>query len=141
MTGFRWVANGTALGLAIPAGLYRGRHDAIAEAIDGNPSRNTKAFVAGGAAAVGVGAAGWIILRGGLFTFLQGCFGEDADSCTIGYLAGLQTSFALASVGAGLLAYGMAHRHQKWKLDNGIEVRVVPQLSPQYSGLSLAGRF
>ncbi len=138
LTGVRWAANGTALGLAIPAGISRARYDATQEAIDGTESRNTDLFVTGGAAALGVGAAGWVILRIGLFSFLQNCGGKG---CAVGYFAGLQTSFALASAGSGLLSYGLAHREQKRKLGSPVQVRVVPQLSPRYSGLSLTGRF
>lgn len=138
LTGIRWLANGTALGLAIPAGVYRARHDATREAIDGTPSRDTDMFVKGGAAALGVGAAGWVVLRIGLFSFFQDCTG---NGCGIGYFAGLQTSFALATAGSGLLSYGLAHREQKRKLGSGVQVRLMPQLSPRYSGLSLAGRF
>lgn len=138
LTGVRWAANGTAMGLAIPAGVYRARYEATKEAIDGTPARDTDLFVKGGAAALGVGAAGWVILRIGLFSFLQNCSG---NGCGIGYLAGLQTSFALATAGSGLLSYGLAHKEQKRKFGSAVQVRVMPQLSPQYSGLSLAGRF
>ena len=140
LTGLRWLANGTAMGLAIPAGVFRGRYDAIDSEINGDEPRNTDAFVVGGGAAIGVGAAGWVLSRIGLFTFIpDNC--SDERRCIVGYLAALQTSFALASAGSGMLSYGLAHREQKRKLGRAVQVRVVPQLSSQYSGLSLAGRF
>ncbi len=139
LTGVRWGANGAAMGLAIPAGARRGKYDATKDAIEGAPARNVDAFVRGGAAAVGVGAAGWVIMRIGLFTFFQRCGGSGG--CGIGYLVGLQTSFALASAGSGVLSYGLAYRKHSGWLGRSAEVRVVPQLSPEYSGLSLAGRF
>lgn len=140
LTGVRWMANGTALGLAIPAGVFRGRYDAIDSEINGVEPRNIDAFVKGGAAAIGVGTAGWVIFRIGAFTFLPNTCTEGVG-CAVAYLAGLQTSFALASAGAGMLSYGLAHREQKRKIGRAVQVRVMPQLSPQYSGLSLAGRF
>ena len=138
LTGIRWLANGTALGLAIPAGVARARYDATKEAIEGSASRNTDAFVKGGAAALGVGAAGWVLLRIGLFSFLQGCSGKG---CAVGYFAGLQTSFALATAGSGLLSYGLAHRKQRQQIGTPVQVRVTPQFSEGYGGLSLTGRF
>lgn len=138
LTGVRWVANGTAMGLGVAAGAQRGRYDATKEAIDGAPARNMDAFVKGGAAALGVGAASWTLLRIGIFTLASRC---DGIGCGIGYLAGLQTSFTLASVGAGFLSYGLAYRKQRAGFGPTAEVRLVPQLSAQYNGLSLAGRF
>ncbi len=139
-TGIRWMANGAAMGLAIPAGVFRGRYDAIDSELNGTEPRNIDGFIKGGAAAIGIGTAGWVISRIGVFTFLPNhC--SDERRCAIGYLAGLQTSFALASAGAGMLSYGLAHQEQKRKLGRPVQVRVVPQLTPQHSGLSLAGRF
>lgn len=138
LTGIRWAANGTAMSLAIPAAAHRARYDATKEAIEGTPARNMDAFIKGGAAALGVGAASWVILRVGLFTFFQRCGGSG---CGTGYLVGLQTSFAMASAGSGVLSYGVAYRKHRKGLGSKAEVRVVPQLSAQYSGLSLAGRF
>jgi len=140
LTGIRWAANGTAMGLAVPAGVFRGRYDAIDSEINGDEPRNIDAFVKGGAAAIGVGAAGWLIIRIGAFTFLPNACSEAAG-CAVAYFGGLQTSFALASAGAGMLSYGLSYREQKRKLGRPVQVRVVPQLSDQYSGLSLAGRF
>lgn len=136
--GIRWAANGVSLGLAIPAGIRRARYDATQDAIAGTGGRDPDVFVKGGAAALGVGAASWVILRVGLFTFFQNCGGRG---CGIGYLAGLQTSFAVASAGSGVLSYGLAYRKQQREFGSAAQVRVVPQVSPQYSGLSLAGRF
>ena len=138
LSGVRWVANGTAMGLAVAAGAERARYDATKEAIEGTPARNMDAFVKGGAAALGVGAATWTVLRIGLFTVASRC---DGVGCGIGYLAGLQTSFAMASVGSGLLSYGLTYRKQREGFGKAAQIRVVPQLSDQYSGLSLAGRF
>lgn len=138
LTGVRWAANGSAMGLAIPAAAQRARFDATQEAIEGTPPRDMDPFVKGGAAALGVGAASWVILRIGLFTFFQRC---DGIGCGVGYLTGLQASFAVASAGSGVLSYGLAYRKHRQGFGPTTQIRVVPQLSAEYSGLSLAGRF
>ncbi len=139
LIGFRWMANGAALGLAIPGAIYRGRYDAIEEQNTGKPSRNIDAYIKGGAAALGVGVGLWTLMRVSLFTFLPSIC-EEGPRCGTGYFLGLQAGWAMAATGAGLLSYGLAHREQRHKL--GItQLRITPQLSADYSGLALGGRF
>ncbi|MEM6290694.1 MAG: hypothetical protein AAGA54_05490 [Myxococcota bacterium] len=139
LSGFRWMANGAALGLAIPAAVLRGRYDAIDERNTGRPSRNIDAFIKGGAVALGLGAGLWTIARVSPFTFLPGACSEGPRCGTL-YVLGIQTGWAAAATGAGLLSYGLAHREQRRKL--GIShLRVTPQLTADYSGFALGGRF
>lgn len=140
----RWVANGASMGLAIPAGKQRAQYEAAQYARDGAPERDTEKFVNFGAAALTVGTVSWVLLRIGAIVSLnsnRGACVSVSDTCYAGYLAGVQTSFALASAGAGMLSYGLARRGADRALGNEVRLRVMPQASAQYRGLSLGGQF
>ncbi len=135
----RAFANGVALGLAIPAGIRAGRYDAVWRS-SAAADRRSGVLVAVGAAALGVGTAGWVSAWALRLTVVPRC---DSNACFNGHTAGLQTSAAVATTGAGLLAYGLAYRASAEKLRSGrtSSLHLLPSFGAHHSGLTLAGRF
>ena len=76
------------------------------------------------------------------FTVVPAC---GTTTCFVGYAAGLQSGFALAASGAGLLSYGLARRrtrdHQEPSSAPSATLQVLPSFGSQQRGLTLAGRF
>lgn len=140
LIGLRWVGNGAALGLAIPGAYYRARYHATAEHLGLDETRTMKRHVWGGAAALGIGAAGWLITRfAGAASIVDGPRWDEADYA--GYFASLQISWSIATVGASVLTYGLAHDTRHKELGTLATVQVLPQLGRHDAGLSVAGRF
>jgi len=137
----RAFANGLALGLAIPAGVRAGRYDAAWSSTSPRAAaRRSRAFVAAGAAALAVGAAGWVSAWSLRLTVVPRC---GRDACFNGFTAGLQTGAAFATTGAGLLAYGLAHRASadEPRPSRATALHLMPSFGARHSGLTLAGRF
>ena len=132
----RGLANATSLGLAIPAGVRAGRSDAQWAAKDEDLSRRSRVFVGVGAAALGVGAAGWI--ASWTLRFRLGC---ERQACFIGNGLGIMSGFSVAAAGSGLLSYGLALRGASRREESGTTVHVAPALGVGHTGLTLAGRF
>lgn len=135
LAALRGVANAASISLAIPAGQRAGQYAATWHA---PPSKRARTFIGVGAAALGVGAAGWITSWTLRYTLLPRC---DRTSCFVGQAAGLQSGFALAATGAGLLSYGIALRNATRADAPASSVRVLPSLGSGQSGLAVAGRF
>lgn len=135
----RALANGLALGLAIPAGVRAGRYDAAWRSSPAS-DRRSRAFVAAGAAALAIGTAGWVSAWAMRLTVAPRC---GRDPCFNGVTAGVQTGAAFATTGAGLLAYGLAHRASTREPQPGRAraLQLMPSFQAGHSGLTLAGRF
>lgn len=142
----QWTLNYATWGLAPAAGAIRGRHDGIAYAYDGLPERNPGGFIGSGAALLGVGVIGRIVMYPMFYRAIGTCV-EDASKCMTHLRLqsfGVQLSSAMIGAGAGLLAYGIAYNSSSKKYGRLLQqhsVRVAPQLGWDYTGMALSGRF
>jgi hypothetical protein len=140
LIGLRWVANGAALGLAIPGGYYRGRYHAVAGELGEERVRDPKPYIWGGAASLAIGSALWFVTRawGTVSIIERPSWGPGTYAA---YFTSLQVGWTAASAGAGLLSYGLSMKKEQKRLGQRASVHVAPQLGLQQAGLSLSGRF
>jgi hypothetical protein len=129
-----WNLGHGALGMALPAGILKGRYDATAHHLDGRSPRDGAKFVRWGGAGIGVGAA--LGLVNAIAPNLDSC---SADACLPLFVVGTQLGWAVAGVGTGLLSYGLAYRSRVSDLPRAVSLRIVPSAARGYGGLSLAG--
>ncbi|MCA9657821.1 MAG: hypothetical protein KC486_05715 [Myxococcales bacterium] len=163
---FQAAPNAAAYGLAPAGALRRAKHDAAVSVATGDDSRNPGSFIGAGAALLGVGVTGRIIvavLRIRSLNPLQGvaascvvdgstlasdffdCYG---DRNAILYGAHQLTASSIAA-GAGLLTYGVAYKRERetirtvYGLDKqtSFEFSVQPQLALTYTGAAATLRF
>jgi len=128
------MAFATGITLTAIGGSRRGRYDAGQD-----PSREGAGFIAGGAVLLPVSVIGLGMVR--LFMWLP-----TPDCETYACVARSQTtssavvaSLALtASVGAGLLTYGVAYNRHRTRMP---PVVLLPQAGRGYAGLNLMGQF
>lgn len=141
LIGTRWVANGAALGLAIPGGVYRGRYNATAAHLGQDRGRNPRRFVVGGATAVGLGSALWFVTRvWGTVLAIEDPLGWRPRRVAA-YFMSMQVGWTAAAVGAGLLSYGFSLDKEHKRLGRLTSIHVVPQLGRNDAGLAIGGRF
>ncbi len=95
-------------------------------------------FIGTGAAALGVGTAGWIASWTLRFTVVPRC---QREPCFVGQAAGVMSGFALAATGAGLLSYGLARRGARRRGAARAPFQIVPAMGVGHTGLTVAGRF
>jgi hypothetical protein len=139
-------------GMAIGAGVMRGRYEGADHAWTGHEPRKANAFIGAGAGMLAVGVIGRVLTMA-LATRPYTRFAEDGDADQMFTsirlrLFGIQMSSALIAAGAGLLAFGVVykknHESESIRLK---QVRVSPVLSTDpytgasYTGFSLTGRF
>jgi predicted membrane protein len=142
----QWMLNYATWGLAPAAGAIRGRYDGVASAYDGIPDRSAGAFIGSGAAVLGVGVIGRIIMYP-MFSRALGVCVEDASKCMTHLQLqafGVQMSAAMIGGGAGLLAYGIAYNSSSKKHMRLLEqhaIRFAPQIGWDYTGMGLSGQF
>jgi hypothetical protein len=129
-----WFANMASIGMAGGGGALRGRHDAWA-----GKKRDSRRAIIAGATMVGVGATAYLVARLARFAAI-GCI-DNGLGCYrgvyIGTTAGIQLGLTTAAVGAGILALGAEYKRHKRKYD----LQVAPQVSGNYTGIAIAGRF
>ena len=141
VVGLRWIANGTALGLSIPAGIYRGRYDAAAEHLGQRDARDPKRYIRIGAAAPGLGSGLWLVTRAlGTSAFIEDPLSWPPGAYA-GYFMSMQVGWTAAAAGAGLLSYGLSLDKERGRLGRLSSVHVLPQLGLHDAGLAVAGRF
>jgi hypothetical protein len=145
-------------GMAIGAGVVRGRYEGTEHAWGGEKQRKSNAFIGAGASVLAVGVIGRIMTMA-LATRPYKAYAEDcADdgSCDASRLfrgirlrlLGVQLSSAMIAAGAGLLAFGVVYRNNFESESRRLQqVRFSPVISTDpytggsYSGFSLTGRF
>lgn len=131
-----WTLGHASVAMSVPAGILKGRYDATAHYLDGRSPREPAKFIQWGGAAIGVGAA--VGLVSVVAVTLDSCQG---NGCLAAFTVGTQMGWTLASVGAGLLSYGLAYRKRRADLPRPVSLRILPNVARGYGGLSLAGRF
>lgn len=144
-------------GMAIGAGVMRGRYEGTEHAWSGHEPRKANAFIGGGAAVLAVGVIGRIMTA----SFALRPYKEYGEGCGTGNcdteklfrsirlrMFGVQMSSAMIAAGAGLLAFGVVYRKNFDSETRRLQdVRVSPVLSTDpasgtsYTGFSLTGRF
>ena len=145
----KWLANDATYGLAPAAGLVRGRWEASDYVYSGNHDRKGTMLAAIGGGALGAGIIGKVVLWGLLPNTLR-CpvdlgYGPCVRRRWVGYIIGQQVMSSTIAAGAGLLAFGVYYGKERKARERLFfrpdQVRIVPSMSPQFSGMSLAGRF
>ncbi|MEZ4382625.1 MAG: hypothetical protein R3A79_14905 [Nannocystaceae bacterium] len=163
---FQAGPNAAAYGLAPAGALKRAKYDAAVNVKTGAAERNPGAFIGAGAALLGVGVTGRIIvavLRIRSINPLQGvaasCLADGttlaseffdcyADRNALLYGAH-QLTASSAAAGAGLLTYGLVYKRERetirtvYGLDkaSALEFTVQPQLALTYTGAAATLRF
>lgn len=139
-------------GMAIGAGIMRGRYEGTEHAWTGHESRKANAFIGAGAGMLAVGVIGRVLTMAFAATPYKN-FAEDGDADQLFKsirlrLFGIQMSSAMIAAGAGLLAFGVVYRKNYNAESSRLkQVRVSPVLSTDpytgasYTGFSLTGRF
>lgn len=151
LTVLKWIANDVTYGLAPAAGLVRGRYEASENAYSGKFNRNGVMFAAIGGGALGVGIVGKVVLWG----LIPKTFNcpidpiEDYGPCVrrrfVGYFIGQQFMSSSIAAGAGLLAFGIYYNKERKARERLFfrpeQVRLIPNVSQEFTGMTLAGRF
>lgn len=139
-------------GMAIGAGVMRGRYEGTEHAWTGHEPRKANAFIGAGAGMLAVGVIGRVLTMA-FATRPYTRFAEDGDAELMFKsirlrLFGIQLSSAMIAAGAGLLAFGVVYRKNYDSESSRLQdVRVSPVLSTDpasgtsYTGFSLSGRF
>ncbi|MEM6994708.1 MAG: hypothetical protein AAF721_29615 [Myxococcota bacterium] len=151
LTAFKWIPNSVTYGLAPGAGIVRGRWEAQDHAYSGNHDRNGTVFIAAGGAALGVGLIGKIVMWG-LIPRTFACpidpideYGPCVRRRFAGYFLGQQFLSSSIAAGAGLLAFGIYYNKERAAREKLFfrpdQVRLIPNVTREFAGASLAGRF
>jgi len=151
LTVLKWIANDASYALAPAAGLVRGRWEASSYVYSGNHDRNGILFAGLGGGLLGLGIVGKVVLWG-LIPRTLSCPTnpiEDYGPCVrrrySGYLIGQQFMSSTIASGAGLLGYGIIYNKERKSRERLFfrpeQVRLTPNLSPEFTGMTLAGRF
>jgi hypothetical protein len=146
-------------GMAIGAGIVRGRYEGTEHAWSGEKQRKANAFIGAGAGMLAVGVIGRIMAAALAVTpykvYAESC-STSADACDADKLFrgirmrlfGVQLSSAMIAAGAGLLAFGVVYRKNYESESIRLkQVRFSPVLSTDpytgasYTGFSVTGRF
>ena len=119
-----------AIATLTPGAALRGRYEARRDLSRGAP-RDRRAFDIAGIATLG---AGGLLLIGGAVLSRTG---DGVHAGSRGF-ALITAGFSTVEVGAGLLAYARIYRKHA---NRRVQARLLPQLTPNHVGLTLAGRF
>lgn len=154
---FQYAFNLASWGLAAGGGAVRGKHDGIASAWDGKPSRTGGAFIGAGAALLSLGIIGRITAAALVLRPFRALASTepDVDKFARNYrlrLFGVQISSASIAAGLGMMVYGIVYnsnlRTQSRRLGKPTaQVHVAPDFNfapgtgMSYTGVALNGRF
>ncbi len=159
------LPNAANWGLAPAAGMLRAKYDAARSVKNGDVQRKPGVFIGTGAALLGAGAIGRLVVAvvrirsidpnkgialnclDGLETQVDDFFSCYADRNVLLYGMHQLTSSAVAA-GGGLLAYGVVYKRERAALEKRqgdtaakLEFHVTPQLSLDYTGVTAQLRF
>ncbi|MEM6296818.1 MAG: hypothetical protein AAGA54_36465 [Myxococcota bacterium] len=159
------LPNATNWGIAPAAGIVRAKYDAARSVKNGDVQRKPGVFIGTGAALLGAGAIGRIIVAvtrlrslnptqgiaagclDGLETQVDEFFDCYANRNVLLYGMHQLSSSAIAA-GGGLLAYGVVYKRERANLEKlqgdtaaKLELHVTPQLSLDYTGVTAQLRF
>ncbi len=160
------VPNAVNWGIAPAAATIRAKYDAARFVKHGEADRKPNVFIGTGAALLGAGAIGRIVVmviriqslepeKGIALNCLDGAETEVSDffSCYANKNAQLYAAHQITSAGvaggAGLLAYGIVYKRERRNLEKKydlekqaqLEFRVEPQLSFNHTGVAATLRF
>lgn len=151
LTAFKWIPNATTYGLAPAAGIVRGRYEAADFAYSGNHDRNGTLFAGLGGGILGLGIIGKVVM----WAMVPRTFAcptnpiEDYGPCVrrrwAGYFIGQQVMSSSIAAGAGLLAFGIYYNKERAARERLFfrpeNVRIVPNVQREFTGMTLMGRF
>lgn len=151
LTAFKWIPNATTYGLAPAAGIVRGRYEAADFAYSGNHDRNGTLFAGLGGGILGLGIIGKVVM----WALVPRTFAcptnpiEDYGPCVrrrwAGYFIGQQVMSSSIAAGAGLLAFGIYYNKERAARERLFfrpeNVRIVPDVQREFTGMTLMGRF
>lgn len=160
------LPNSANWGLAPAAAMYRAKYDAARSVKTGEVDRNPAVFIGTGAALLGAGAIGRVVVAAIRIRSLNPANGVAANCVEDGQtqvddffncyanrnalLYGMhQLSSSAIAGGAGLLTYGLVYKRERRNYEKvygakktaALEFTVQPQLSLDYSGVSANLRF
>lgn len=127
-----------AIGMAAGGGTLRGEWEAHDSLYGSRRKRKANKFVITGATLIGVGIVGYVSARISRLAVIN-CVGKGS-ACYRGVYSssaiGIQLSMSAVGAGAGLLAFG-----DQYKRKRRYKMSISPQVTREYAGLSLSGRF
>lgn len=145
-----WTLNALAPGLAVGAGVLRGRYRAWNSTFGGRPALRSGVTIGAGAGLLGLGVLALAVAQIGLWRDLYGVRGCAAEldptgSCIrsrwSGWLAGITFGQSAAVAGAGILALGISYRIRDRRRAWSGEWQLRPVLTRTHAGLLVEHRF
>ncbi len=142
MGGLKVLTNLGNWGVAGAAGAVRGNYDAIDHVWAGRASRRHGVWIGSGIALALAGIT-TSALTGAAFSRVD-CSNGCTDNLSA-YLIGQQSAQSLFTAGIGMFAYGVVYGHE-YKQNHAYKnrmasLRAAPQVSRDYAGASISGRF